>query len=402
MNRIGKRLQGMCSFRKGICLLATVTAFFEVLFTVGLVESAEISDIREAWRRRQELATSVSYDWKVESWYASGSLVKITNPFEGPATVSETSTIPAKFPEKDTVTKRDFSVDLLSNSLFRMSRKGPKWDIGAGEFVDREYASIFDGKVGKEFYRRLSTEALSKGLINKHRSNYDLRDIFPLLINFRPLHPEVNALPDTAVIKLGEYRDEDSNCVIVEVAGSEENGFATEYWLDVEKDYSAVKVYRRIRGNIVRQFDIAYSLTESVGWIPISWSIAVLNQEGDIQLSMKTTLVDYEINKDLSEADFQFEFPVFTKVTDWTEKSPSTYVVGEGRKIRNVKRAELNARVPDSTLKTTSGPNETIGLTNQNTPPELSAFRFGFIIMNVVVVLIIIAGIVFFRQRRRE
>ncbi len=183
--------------------------------------------------------------------------------------------------------------------------------------VRREYLSVYDGQTSKTYRAPAKTRPHPQGAILDERRNTDVNsvEVEAILMNYRVLHDRMSparpsdlpmAVRDEAVVEINGH-----NCRLLS-AGQR------HFWVDVDRDWLIVRFDVMFSQNETtqRRLDIDYREDPEHGWVPNSWTMSRIARSGDLRWSFEATVTEYEINPQIPNTEFQFEFPKGTLVYD--------------------------------------------------------------------------------------
>jgi hypothetical protein len=206
--------------------------------------------------------------------------------------------------------------------------------------------SVFDAEVSKNFHgfedRTEAEQFPLSGFIRKQQLHYDFDNQFisAILVAYRPCDPDMGGVDWAGYCvspKLENIGGRD--CLIVRPRMSQE--WEKSYWVDPSRDFLVLRVVSARRGYPPSStLDISYVEDEEHGWVPSGWKLVRTGGSPDRVFEQATVRIShYEINPDVPKAEFQFEFPPDTAVTD--HRSGTRYIARENGARRVVTREEL-------------------------------------------------------------
>jgi hypothetical protein len=299
-------------------LIVSINATSIGPFRVAADEAIPLSQVLNAWRKREQRVKSFRFQWSEDHFQAKGSL-------ELPPAPQYKDVV---FPPKDTTYRVKSSCEMGENAM-RYSFSGESLQLyNDGALEHREYVSASDGDVSKAFWpipNKLRN--YPKGVIfdEKICSDASTLDVKPLLWMYRALDPrfafsenQLQLLPRTGVI-------DGRACAIVGFVNGQ-----TKYsiWTDPARDFVPLRftISSSVTGETMTQADITYRQDPSHGWTPTGWQI-VQRANGDMRRSIIARVTDSAINIAIPRSRFQIDFPPGTVVIDMRNNS-ERYVVG--------------------------------------------------------------------------
>jgi hypothetical protein len=296
------------------------------------------------WREREKRVETASFQW------------------------TETRTIPKgtvlftrKIAGQSTGLKRDVTHDLayilrLDRQRMYHSTDGPRWLSSEARFVSRKYVSVYnDGNSNRAFYGESDGKVHPIGFVaaGKKSQDWDNDHIAPVLMAYRPFHPEIGRFRGTGWKLLEEPGIVQGGvCKILErIAGERKD----QVWVDPEREFVISRLLQYMSGALVFQLDMSYE-KDANSWYPTRWTSMVF-LGGRVSQSSAAIVKRHSLNLPLTTEDFAFEFPVGTEVVDRSRKeSRLHYIIREDGEKRIITEEEQrrNTKYPDW-LQTASG-----------------------------------------------
>jgi hypothetical protein len=262
--------------------------------------------IKAAWLRRQKAADTVKCEW-VE-----------TRTFDGAERTLH------------------YSLRLKDVDKLNLWRRGPIPQSGGP--IDRDYVHVFDGGVSKIYHGADSRDAASYpvGFVRSTPTDWDNLHVFPLLMTFRPLNPFYSPTADDEWTVVPQSQTINGRpCVLVQ---SKQMSF--QYYVDSEREYTIVRVVRLFKGKETWHMDVEYERDENRNWLPVRWRGMTRYGTGEIAISAEVSAPGVVLNEDAADADFSFEFPPKTLVTDRLLSTPIVFLTQDDGGVRIVTSAE--------------------------------------------------------------
>lgn len=320
---------------------------------VGAARAEEaLGEIHRAWTARSERVRSARFSWEESNFILARSIM--SEGTRGPRVVAPAA---------------DMTISLsrelrLQGKMIRYSYQGPQWIDALGEFRNRSYLSVTDGRVSKHFFDKdnSSGEFYASGFINKDAAHTDARSqiLLPLLVLYRPFDPTVlGGTYDTRKYTVTAERGKVGSveCVILQHIRST-NERRNLLWLDPGREWLPMRLTTIAGGYPKFQIDLWYKQQGTDGWVPSGWKTTVFadtvdkDKRGLVFREYLATNVQSEFNIVLSEAEFQYDFPADTEVVDYRKGFEWYIARPEGRK-RIVTKAEQAANLPYERLVAT-------------------------------------------------
>jgi len=293
-------------------------------------DAALPEEILSAWRHREQAVRSARFELKET----------ITYPKHTQSGKSGRS-----HPEKDATfdQTRTFS---LQDLMLRHTTDGPKWNAEREEFVPRPYACVTNGVTSKAFHgvSAASNDNYPVGFVKADAKHQDLDNyhIYPILVTYRPLYPGTE-LVDTQRwrVKPEQPLLSGVSCVVI---AAQFGSVSKSLWLDPARGYVPLRQIWVLDGRTFFQLDVTYGHADlSAGErvpVPIRWHAVHYETGGGVHENCVTTTVKSELNRTLPKEEFEFEFPVGTKVRD--SKSKEFYIIRDGSAKRIITDDEMS------------------------------------------------------------
>jgi hypothetical protein len=295
-----------------------------LLVSVGLiggpVEAASIrSDepngdvrdrIKEAWMARQEKLRTARFSWTAKTLVPKGSLLRPRNSGGEPR---------RKIPEEDAYQVGTGGLLIGGDKVLYYSRD-PMWSHVLGKFIDREYKTnrlpdricLFFSDIGNDGLARVHPLAIIQGA-ERGPSFFNSTLPRPFLLYMRPLSFEFSKWENWRVANSAIIVD-GRNCVALEWSHGEN---CERFYVDSEHDYVIVRNESSTKNRVSFREDINYKYDKEFGWIPMSWSSTLYRAEdGHVRTAGRAVLLEFAFNREISDAEFDFELPEGTEVQD--------------------------------------------------------------------------------------
>ncbi len=109
--------------------------------------------------------------------------------------------------------------------------------------------------------------------------------------------------------------------------------FRETLYLDCERDFVVLRRTTAFRDELRWQGDVSYKVDAEIGWIPNAWEYVFrAGEDRHVQESGRCRLINYELNVEMADDEFDIEFPPSTRVFDDTKEKLIQYVVMEDGK----------------------------------------------------------------------
>ncbi len=286
-----------------------------------------IETILKAWHDRQQAAKSFHIEWKERLRVRPGEMGK-KGGTEDP-------------PDSDEMITFD---DLA----FSWTADGEKFRIFqdyvvGGETLDRQKTeSAFNGTLYKTLQHETEHYKITQGTFLDSLEHVNIGEcphFLPLAIDLRPFSPIFEVIEKrkdrlTVTQQRELINGRESLLVIEEHDG---NGAYYSIWVDPERDFVVTRLLFTVRGSVGAQYDLNdFKQIEGI-WVPMGWTVEFRNPDGSNSISQAATVTKAEVNQNVDEEIFQFEFPAGTLVF----KGDDHYLAREGGELRKLLREEM-------------------------------------------------------------
>jgi hypothetical protein len=236
----------------------------------------------------------------------------------------------ALFPPDD-VTLESVNLLVLDGEKYRYEDHHPVFWPG-GSWVRQDMVSAFNGSVAATFLPRgPSGSGSPAGTVYNGASDVALLPftLAPLGLTLRWLNPALNPYRRRLMRPTG-------NTLPLDGAPCREYRLDVplRLWLDPEKDY----VVRRVRTG-AQQLDVSYRRVSGV-WVPDSWVVSRLSQDGAALVMDKVEVLEVRLNEPQPAELFDLHFPPGCEVHDKRTTPAKNYVVEPDGSLRELPRAE--------------------------------------------------------------
>lgn len=326
-----------------------ILLFCSVLATgrVAAQPSVTSDAIRDVWERRQARVQSVRIEWNERRTWTKGCITKWMTPAhkERAAASGKPGLYDDPAPSEDTTLEYQVAV-LIKGDKMRYEHDGYQWSFDEKRFFFKPLVSTFDGKVGKHFYRLDKSESgapMPSGSIRNESRHFHVNNILirPVVTAFRGTNPwfanydpvQMRATGRTAVI-------DGRSCVEVEIPSQPKfNPLLYRLWFDTDREFVLVRHLSFAGNRPNHKIDIRYRPDAVAGWAPSNWTIVTHVPDGTIESSYECTVTSIEFNRDLSDKEFDIEFPRGTWVNDLPNNTE--YVIKKSGEKREIIIGEL-------------------------------------------------------------
>ncbi len=147
-------------------------------------------------------------------------------------------------------------------------------------------------------------------------SCFELRlpGIQPLILALRPLSARLSFF-DLAKYRVSPLRGMigGQTCVIIEPVDEQPNDQHGQprrsFWLDPARDYVILRAVVEKNGRCSRQTDIAYEYDGVAGWVPVTWSVLILDGKGHMIQHHKSVRDEFSNGRPLPASVFVIDRP---------------------------------------------------------------------------------------------
>jgi hypothetical protein len=138
-----------------------------------------------------------------------------------------------------------------------------------------------------------------------------LPEISPIVLALRPETSTV-AASHPAAYRISPIRGRvgADTCLIIEPSVDERSGKAaprTSFWVDPARDYVIVRSVIESKGRCQRQTDITYDRKPGGEWMPITWSIILLDRDGGLDQEFRSTRDGVSAGASLPPSTFELD-----------------------------------------------------------------------------------------------
>ncbi len=281
--------------------------------------------ITEAWARRQAALKTIRVTWHTERTAAGFyTMIKALN-----------SPKPAKHGAKPTATKApsaasgDLSVTIRSQSELCLAgdRLAYTSDTAGMDKIcgpDAKFRIpshvqmiLSGGSLQKYSDSRMSpkvADAKTASITSRSaRSCFEmgLPEIKPLALALRPLTSTVSP-SELAKYTISPIRGRigADTCLILEPNVDERSGRSVpraSFWVDPARDYVVVRAVVESKDRCQRQTDITYDRKPGGDWVPMTWSVILLSQNGGLDQQFRSTRDSVSVGAPLPPSTFELD-----------------------------------------------------------------------------------------------
>ncbi len=208
--------------------------------------------------------------------------------------------------------------------------------------------SAYDGKESRRLYQ--GSKSTGNILDQAGCDDADRVGLRPLILAFRPFHPEMGAMSLDNFRVSAEGRVVDGiECVMLEELGDKKK--KATVWVAPAQDYAMVRFVQRYKGRVGFSIDMTNTRDAEHGWIPSSWKVRSLRGDGSLSTSSEWRRVKYALNRPILRSEFQIAFPPGTRVED--RRTGELFLAREDGGRRVITRDERSAGATHEELLTT-------------------------------------------------
>lgn len=293
------------------------------------------ASVIDAWETRGNRLKSVRFTWEETRRYSRGGLFS--------ASIAKLHRIGGEAGSLSGIPADDVEMKVPA-SEFRALDRWMRYETSniavspGGDLSLQTYTSGYDGDES-----RMLTEpegGTARGTVRAETRNTDALNpyIRPLVLWYCPLDSEASGLRAHALtVTQAETQLHGVQCI--QMAGRSEL-----LWIDPARDSVIVRWCSLLPdGEKNYQIDISYTADDSVGWVPSSWH-CVQFSPGELGIRSEVTaeVIDYEVGREMTQAEFSVRFPPKSTVYDHNEQKQ--YRIDEhGRRAAGPSRRRANA-----------------------------------------------------------
>jgi hypothetical protein len=337
------------SSRKRTCLAVLLVACISGTARAADGDEAAkvLDDVLGAWKERESRVRTARFAWNETCYISAGARM----PRHSGASI-------VLLPAADVTFDRSATL-VLSGHLLRYSREGPVWDDFLGELVNRSHVSTFDGENSRSFYsddemvpRRFKPVGFDNNEARNLQSNYYM--LAPVLLTFRAGSSDVGGRDFGALTLSSKTATVDGRPCAIVARDDKKANLVEEFWVDTHRDYLIVRVERSLPGKVT-SLEVSYQNDTTHGWVPSAWKWSATGpQSGRVFEQATATVTHYEINADIPQEEFRFDFPPGTVVRDMRREKDYIQLQGDDKRI--ITREEIaRGATYEEFLRTESG-----------------------------------------------
>lgn len=293
--------------------------------------------IARIWKEREERVTSAQFEWTE----VRTTTKKLLMPGE---TLAEPDA-----PQYQVQSSLSLKADQIRHT-FRKSMWPQEAPRG-----ENQYVSVSNGKVSKVYLPPGHVTNFPRGHESRIAGSNDVTWAYlkPFLWCFRP------SVDDVLVAPLAEFQVtgdtvpyQGHECVVLRHQAAPASHY--DLWVDPSRGFVIVRQQFMNDGHLSHELDVDYEQDAATDlWIPHHWRFALLSHDGEPTLSVNGQLSRADINPDIPDTAFKFEFPPGTWVQE--DGSHEHIVMANGKRQmismgdRGLPYETLLSRKPPST-----------------------------------------------------
>lgn len=282
---------------------------------------AELTNARQvlaAWKRREEGARNLRFEWSQDDILAAGSL---TRPLPGEMPQPRAG---EPVPSSDVTLSNRF-VYISDGRNLRYHQLGDIWSPNQNRASFQDYTAAFVGSESRALFAR-NVGSYPIGEIGNGVPDTGLcrnTNTLALRLVYRSFDPTQSPF------RASNLKLQNGTAVVAKVpctiAYCEESPFVKSVvWLDPSRDFIPLRYIVEEEGHVALDMVVHYSQSADGAW-PSTWVWSEFDPGGKVVSSHSATVTSCGLNARIPTADFEIEFPPGTWVFDKTNKSQ--YVV---------------------------------------------------------------------------
>lgn len=309
--------------------LIAVGLLSNCLIAPTLSEGSELDSVIEAWDRREQEVHAFQFSWSGVQFQVKGAdpLVTVTDPLAD------------KIPPADTSFDIQMSLAADRNGRVRLEYHGSIWSKEQNGYVPKATVHVFDGKQRQTFFPH-GGRPFPRVFIEGDTLADMVRDtrVGPVRMVYRPFDEAMGMFDRSSLALTNQVGDVDGRECLVLRHSSEV--FQESIWVDPSRAFVPVRYYLRYEGTIREQIEISYSPDEQYGWVPVSWNVAHLDEEGGVRISWSGTVTEHSLNQPIADSVFRITYPPGTWVRNYI--TDERYILREGDDKRPILPGEYD------------------------------------------------------------
>lgn len=264
-----------------------------------------VDDIRRSWSAREQRIKTAVFEWE-----AVHELPGVSPP-GAPDSMSRS-------PSAASSIKRFESANTLWFDGPKFSHRFEPRDP-SDENLSIRNRTAFDGVSSQKLLESKDRRRGASGMVSKNPHEFAMitADARPVLMIYRAMTEHLSDIQfDRLSLVSTQRRIGDVQCIVLRQNGSHGIPISNEYWLDPSRDYLPTQMITFVEQKPRTRIQIDYETDSEYGWVPAKWKLTQTNEIGDLVVSIKATVIQYEINTPVDPNEFQITFPKGTLVED--------------------------------------------------------------------------------------
>ena len=257
--------------------IASALAFVPARQSLAQNETATLDAIFRAWQQRQDRTRSFAFEWEQTERSESGTITQ-----RGELQVDGNRfNYQYTRDDDDIVSMREVFDGHNSQTLSHFARGSPHGLIEAG-----------------------TDEGSSRNV-----------DLIPMFFAYRAMEPTISGIvAHDCLLSRSRGMIGTRECIIIEQSWNAP--IVDEYWLDPGRQYHLMRCVSRIEGKERIREDVEYAYDTNGDWIPTSWRMVWIDEDGSVILSKDYEVLRYSLNEPVASDRFELSFPTGTRIDD--------------------------------------------------------------------------------------
>ncbi|MFG0335939.1 MAG: hypothetical protein ACF8TS_21485 [Maioricimonas sp. JB049] len=176
--------------------------------------------------------------------------------------------------------------------------------------------SSFDGQRNRQFTAAVGEDDWPRGIMWDDTQYDELSgaQVRVWLLHLRPfLQPRPDLGNEQLRIVQQDVAVDGPRCMIVDLPAPDDGPYVERYWIDINRACIVRAEHRSVEGDrLLSGLTVRYRQDDRLGWLPESWE----SRFGDGSHTLRGRLVRHELNPELPDDTFAFNFPIGTVVFD--------------------------------------------------------------------------------------
>lgn len=272
-------------------------------------DSDRMSELRNAWKARQDRFDNVRMKWTSKEWFAKGgiseSLPKLS---QGKGATVQ--------PPQDVSFTVPYQLRIAGVKA-RADHSGWQWDTSEMRFNATKWACAFDGILTRECHlEREGEERWPRGSVTQKGAYAGARYGFlrAPFVFFRPLEPCHYGF-DLSRFTISTVHAKVRGFDCWELQEPTLSG-TFHLWIDPERDYLVVRQMSMAKGVPSLQIDYDYRPDAQWGWMLGGWQLTSMSRGGRITETSKVIVDELVVNESSSVGGIDLAFPPGALIAD--------------------------------------------------------------------------------------